>query len=57
MDLSPTGEIDINTGTQKLRYRGNWKMLPENSLEGDYHGPFIHRIAFDLQSRADRPRT
>ena len=26
-------------------------MLPENSLEGDYHGPFIHRIAFDLQSR------
>ena len=51
MDLSPTGEIDINTGTQKLRYRGNWKMLPENSLEGDYHGPFIHRIAFDLQSR------
>ena len=26
-------------------------MLPENSLEGDYHGPFIHRVAFDLHSR------
>src|SRR5262249_20891155 len=52
MDLSPLGEVDLNTGTQKLRYKGNWKMLPENSLEGDYHGPFIHRIAFELYARA-----
>jgi phenylpropionate dioxygenase-like ring-hydroxylating dioxygenase large terminal subunit len=52
MDLSPMGEIDLNTGVQKLRYRGNWKMLPENSLEGDYHGPFIHRVAFELHARA-----
>jgi phenylpropionate dioxygenase-like ring-hydroxylating dioxygenase large terminal subunit len=51
LDLSPLGEIDLNTGTQKLRYRANWKMLPENSLEGDYHGPFIHRVAFDLHAR------
>jgi phenylpropionate dioxygenase-like ring-hydroxylating dioxygenase large terminal subunit len=51
MDLSPVGEIDLNTGVQKLSYRGNWKMLPENSLEGDYHGPFIHRVAFDLHAR------
>jgi phenylpropionate dioxygenase-like ring-hydroxylating dioxygenase large terminal subunit len=51
MDLSPLGEIDLNTGNQKLSYRGNWKMLPENSLEGDYHGPFIHRVAFDLHAR------
>jgi fatty-acyl-CoA synthase len=51
MDLSPTGEVDIDTGVQKLRYAGNWKMLPENSLEGDYHGPFIHRIAFELHGR------
>jgi fatty-acyl-CoA synthase len=51
IDLSPLGEIDLNTGTQKLRYRGNWKLLPENSLEGDYHGPFIHRVAFDLHAR------
>lgn len=51
LDLSPIGEIDLNTGVQKLRYRGNWKMLPENSLEGDYHGPFIHRVAFDLHAR------
>ena len=36
---------------------GNWKLLPENSLEGDYHGPFIHRVAFELHSRQHRPRT
>jgi len=51
MDVSPTGEIDLRTGIQKLKYRGNWKFLPENSLEGDYHGPFIHRIAFELHGR------
>lgn len=51
MDISPTGAIDLGAGAQKLRYRGNWKLLPENSLEGDYHGPFIHRIAFELHSR------
>jgi len=51
MDVSPTGEIDLNSGVQKLRYRGNWKLLPENSLEGDYHGPFIHRFAFEMHSR------
>jgi phenylpropionate dioxygenase-like ring-hydroxylating dioxygenase large terminal subunit len=51
MDLSPTGHIELSAGCQKLRYRGNWKFLPENSLEGDYHGPFIHRIAFELHSR------
>lgn len=51
LDLSPTGEIDLSTGVQKLRYRGNWKFLPENSLEGDYHGPFIHRVAFELHRR------
>jgi fatty-acyl-CoA synthase len=51
MDLSPTGAIELSGGVQKLRYRGNWKLLPENSLEGDYHGPFIHRIAFELHSR------
>ena len=51
MDLSPTGEAELCTGIQKLRYNGNWKFLPENSLEGDYHGPFLHRIAFELHSK------
>jgi len=51
MDVSPTGEVELDTGVQKLKYRGNWKLLPENSLEGDYHGPFIHRVAFELHQR------
>jgi phenylpropionate dioxygenase-like ring-hydroxylating dioxygenase large terminal subunit len=51
LDLSPTGRILLNAGTQKLSYAGNWKFLPENSLEGDYHGPFIHKIAFELHSK------
>jgi phenylpropionate dioxygenase-like ring-hydroxylating dioxygenase large terminal subunit len=51
MDLSPSGEIDVRTGIQKLRYAGNWKFMPENSMEGDYHGPFIHKVAFALHSK------
>ena len=51
MDLSPTGSVDLRTGIQKLRYKGNWKFLPENSLEGDSHGFFIHRVAFQLHGR------
>ena len=32
-------------------------MLPENSLEGSYHGHFIHKFAFDLfDSRSGRDR-
>jgi phenylpropionate dioxygenase-like ring-hydroxylating dioxygenase large terminal subunit len=51
MDLSPTGEIALTAGMQSLRYQGNWKMMPENSMEGDYHGPFLHRMAFEFHSR------
>ncbi len=51
MDLSPEGEIALDAGSQKVRYKGNWKYMPENSMEGDYHGPFIHKIAFELFAR------
>jgi phenylpropionate dioxygenase-like ring-hydroxylating dioxygenase large terminal subunit len=57
MDRSPVGEIELSAGITKTRYRGNWKMLPENSLEGGYHGFFIHKFAFDLaDSRTGRDR-
>lgn len=57
MDRSPVGEIELSAGVNKSRYRGNWKMLPENSLEGGYHGFFIHKFAFDLaDSRNKRDR-
>lgn len=51
IDLSPQGEIELNAGAHKVSYRGNWKYMPENSMEGDYHGPFIHNVAFDLYAR------
>jgi phenylpropionate dioxygenase-like ring-hydroxylating dioxygenase large terminal subunit len=58
LDRAPAGEIDLAVGTQKMRYAGNWKMLPENSLEGAYHGRFIHKFAFDLADRrTGRDRT
>jgi len=56
-DRSPVGEVELSAGINKVRYRGNWKMLPENSLEGGYHGFFIHKFAFDLaDSRSGRDR-
>ena len=56
-DRSPTGELELSAGVQKTRFRGNWKMLAENSLEGGYHGFFIHKFAFDLFDRHnDRDR-
>lgn len=51
LDRSPTGEVDLGGGVHKMRYRGNWKMLPENSLEGAYHGHFIHQFAFAMADK------
>jgi phenylpropionate dioxygenase-like ring-hydroxylating dioxygenase large terminal subunit len=51
LDRSPEGSVHVGAGTQKMRYRGNWKMLPENSLEGAYHGNFIHSFAFRLADK------
>ena len=58
LDRSPEGTVDLGAGMQKMRYRGNWKMLPENSLEGAYHGRFIHKFSFDLaDKRTGRDRS
>ena len=51
IDQSPVGEIDLSCGINKIRCRGNWKMIPENSLEGNYHGLFVHKYAFNLNDR------
>jgi phenylpropionate dioxygenase-like ring-hydroxylating dioxygenase large terminal subunit len=51
LDRSPDGSVDMSVGVQKMRYHGNWKMLPENSLEGAYHGNFIHSFAFRLSDK------
>ena len=48
IDPSPVGELQMRAGVQKARYRGNWKMMAENSLEGNYHGHFIHQFIFNV---------
>ena len=51
------GEIDLGAGVQKVRYKGNWKMMAENSLEGGYHGHFLHQYFFEvLRTRGSRER-
>lgn len=41
-DLSPEGEIELTAGWVKHRCPSNWKMLPENDIDG-YHLGFVHQ--------------
>jgi nitrite reductase/ring-hydroxylating ferredoxin subunit len=54
MDLSPEGEIIVQSGSQKYGYDGNWKLQVENGVDG-YHPNFAHQSFFDTQSEAIRP--
>jgi phenylpropionate dioxygenase-like ring-hydroxylating dioxygenase large terminal subunit len=40
-DLSPEGEVELTAGWVRHRCPANWKMLPENDLDG-YHLGFVH---------------
>ena len=48
IDQAPEGDLVLRAGVQKAMYRGNWKMMAENSLEGNYHGHFIHQFTFNI---------
>jgi phenylpropionate dioxygenase-like ring-hydroxylating dioxygenase large terminal subunit len=52
-DLSPSGEIDVRAGVQKMRIRANWKMPLENSVD-NYHANFIHASAFNTRELKGR---
>jgi len=41
-DLSPDGELLVQSGATKLAYNGNWKLQMENSIDG-YHPNFTHQ--------------
>jgi len=41
-DLSPEGELVVQSGATKLAYNGNWKLQMENSIDG-YHPNFTHQ--------------
>ena len=47
VEMSPEGEVELSAGTQKQRYRGNWKMQVENAVD-NYHTTFVHQTANDL---------
>ena len=42
MDLSPEGELLVQSGATKLAYNANWKLQMENSIDG-YHPNFTHQ--------------
>jgi len=46
VDQSPSGRLEIVTGTQEYDIRGNWKLLVENSFD-DYHLHATHSTYLD----------
>ena len=40
-ELSPEGEVELSAGWVKHRCPANWKILPENDIDG-YHLGFVH---------------
>jgi len=41
VDRAPAGEIALDAGVHRYRFRGNWKMQVENVIDS-YHVPFSH---------------
>jgi phenylpropionate dioxygenase-like ring-hydroxylating dioxygenase large terminal subunit len=41
VDRAPAGEIALDVGVHRYRFRGNWKMQAENVIDS-YHVPFSH---------------
>ena len=41
IDQSPSGRLEVVSGTQEYDIRANWKLLVENSVD-DYHLPTTH---------------
>jgi phenylpropionate dioxygenase-like ring-hydroxylating dioxygenase large terminal subunit len=51
IDRSPTGEVIVRHGANRLEYRGNWKLATDNSGDG-YHPGYSHKSL--LTMRHDR---
>lgn len=50
VNLSPVGEVEARAGEQKTRYRGNWKVQVENSVD-NYHAGSTHKTFNDYVRR------
>ena len=52
-EMSPTGKLKLNSGWVQHRFKSNWKMLPENDVDG-YHVSFVHpSFAEAIRTRYD----
>jgi len=52
VDRAPQGEIELAGGKTVQRYRGNWKLQLENSIDL-LHPRILHRSAIDAADRVD----
>lgn len=50
IDRSPSGEVFLNSGAQRMAYRGNWKLAFDNAGDG-YHPAFSHRSLLKMAAR------
>ena len=52
-EMSPTGKLKLDAGWVQHRFKSNWKMLPENDVDG-YHVSFVHpSFAEAIRTRYD----
>lgn len=54
VDRSPDGEVEMAGGKTVQRYRGNWKLQLENSIDL-LHPRILHRSAIDAADRVAEP--
>jgi phenylpropionate dioxygenase-like ring-hydroxylating dioxygenase large terminal subunit len=52
VDRAPDGEVELAGGRTVQRYRGNWKLQLENSIDL-LHPRILHRSAIDAADRVD----
>jgi phenylpropionate dioxygenase-like ring-hydroxylating dioxygenase large terminal subunit len=52
VDRAPDGEVELAGGKTVQRYRGNWKLQLENSIDL-LHPRILHRSAIDAADRVD----
>lgn len=55
VDRSPTGEVFLRSGVQRMAYRGNWKLAFDNAGDG-YHPAFSHRSLLKMAGRLGEPK-
>jgi phenylpropionate dioxygenase-like ring-hydroxylating dioxygenase large terminal subunit len=50
IDRSPTGEVFVRSGANRMVYNGNWKLAYDNAADG-YHVGFSHRSLLAMAQR------